>query len=227
MIVITRFILANTEQLHEKIKDMSDRIRQLEDALQQAYSQLSQAPHPLLSENLLQIKTSQELFGVGRDRDRSNLNIATIDEKDRRSGAASGGDDDDGPSGSSVPPGDLEDPNVRPYHTLVIRSHFPRLISASFISFCLSCCDVVLWHFFGISFPFWHPRLRLFVPHFDNVAFSILPWHLRRPPWRLSALTYEHSADLLARFALPLARRLFRLCRNLCISRACQMRLCG
>ena len=64
MTVITRFILANTEQLHEKIKDMSDRIRQLEDALQQAYSQLSQAPHPLLSENLLQIKTSQELFGV-------------------------------------------------------------------------------------------------------------------------------------------------------------------
>lgn len=94
---------------------MSDRIRQLEDALQQAHSQSSQTPHPLLSGELLQIKTSSELFGVGRD----NANHASNGDNVRR---AKNDDDDDGPSGSSVAPGDLEDPTVRliPNSSLVV-----------------------------------------------------------------------------------------------------------
>ena len=54
-----RFILANTEQLHEKIKAMSGRIRALEDALGEV-----QSSHPLLREDLLLIKKSADLFGV-------------------------------------------------------------------------------------------------------------------------------------------------------------------
>ena len=54
-----RFILANTEQLHEKIKSMSFRIRELEDALHEL-----QSGHPLLREDLLLIKKSADLFGV-------------------------------------------------------------------------------------------------------------------------------------------------------------------
>ncbi|KAG6889881.1 hypothetical protein C0995_013855 [Termitomyces sp. Mi166 len=53
----SRFILANTEQLHEKIGVLSDRVRQLEDALQTLH-----ATHPLLAPELLQIKTSQDLY---------------------------------------------------------------------------------------------------------------------------------------------------------------------
>lgn len=53
-----RFILANTEQLHAKIIQMSDRIRQLEDALGKCASD----PHPLLQKDFLQIKNSLELY---------------------------------------------------------------------------------------------------------------------------------------------------------------------
>ncbi|KAG7088270.1 hypothetical protein E1B28_012284 [Marasmius oreades] len=56
----TRFILANTEQLHTKIHEMSERIRRLEDALES-----STAPHhPLLSSDLLSIKSTMELYGT-------------------------------------------------------------------------------------------------------------------------------------------------------------------
>ncbi len=54
-----RFILANTEQLHDKIKAMSVRIRELEDALGDL-----KPGHPLLREDLLLIKKSADLFGV-------------------------------------------------------------------------------------------------------------------------------------------------------------------
>ena len=59
----TRFILANTEQLHEKVHDMSDRIRQLEDALQILQSRASPEPHPLLSPDLLTVKSTMGLYG--------------------------------------------------------------------------------------------------------------------------------------------------------------------
>ncbi|RXW20115.1 hypothetical protein EST38_g5746 [Candolleomyces aberdarensis] len=81
----TRFILANTEQLHGKIHEMSERIRVLEDALgsthrkyeghirscpsQEQYASVDdeeaedQAPsHPLLQAELLNIKSTMGLY---------------------------------------------------------------------------------------------------------------------------------------------------------------------
>ncbi|TFY79464.1 hypothetical protein EWM64_g4544, partial [Hericium alpestre] len=54
----SRFILANTEHLHEKIVQMSDRIRQLEDAVQHSLG----FSHPLLSPELLHVKSTLELY---------------------------------------------------------------------------------------------------------------------------------------------------------------------
>jgi hypothetical protein len=59
----TRFILANTEQLHTKIHDMSDRIRHLEEALESLQSQCSPEPHPLLRPEFLGIKSTMGLYG--------------------------------------------------------------------------------------------------------------------------------------------------------------------
>ncbi|KIM39486.1 hypothetical protein M413DRAFT_446984 [Hebeloma cylindrosporum] len=56
----TRFILADTEQLHEKIYEMSNRIRQLEDALAILQSTVSDLRHPLLTEELLKVKFGSE-----------------------------------------------------------------------------------------------------------------------------------------------------------------------
>ncbi len=53
----TRFILANTEQLHAKIQEMSDRIRHLEDAVQKTDSN-----SPLLASELLTIKSTMGLY---------------------------------------------------------------------------------------------------------------------------------------------------------------------
>lgn len=61
---MNRFILANTEQLHEKIKTMSERIRQLEEALETLQAKVSATEHPLLRQELLSIKKSPELFGI-------------------------------------------------------------------------------------------------------------------------------------------------------------------
>jgi len=61
----TRFILANTEQLHSKIQDMSDRIRNLEDALQALHSDHTDnphQPHPLMEAELLGIKSTMGLY---------------------------------------------------------------------------------------------------------------------------------------------------------------------
>lgn len=66
----SRFILANTEQLHDKIIQMSERIRQLEDALKVVQAKCSSDPHPLLQQDSLRIKNSLELYSshatVGR-----------------------------------------------------------------------------------------------------------------------------------------------------------------
>ncbi|OBZ66409.1 putative zinc transporter cis4 [Grifola frondosa] len=55
-----RFVLANTEVLHEKISVLANRVRQLEDALHEAHSALSHERHPLLSDDLLQLKRPLE-----------------------------------------------------------------------------------------------------------------------------------------------------------------------
>ncbi|KAH9981574.1 hypothetical protein BJV74DRAFT_80411 [Russula compacta] len=50
----TRFVLADTDRLHNKITEMSARIRQLEDALAVLHSSVSHDthPHPLLQRDL-------------------------------------------------------------------------------------------------------------------------------------------------------------------------------
>ncbi|KAG7088273.1 hypothetical protein E1B28_012287 [Marasmius oreades] len=62
----SRFILANTEQLHAKILQLSDRVRQLEDGLQTLQSNQFSEPHPLLAPDLLKIKSTQEFYGARR-----------------------------------------------------------------------------------------------------------------------------------------------------------------
>ncbi|KIJ63588.1 hypothetical protein HYDPIDRAFT_175933 [Hydnomerulius pinastri MD-312] len=61
----TRFVLADTEKLHQKIAQMSDRIRQLEDAL--AMLQSSVVPgqqHPLLQREFLEVKSIIDLHAA-------------------------------------------------------------------------------------------------------------------------------------------------------------------
>ncbi|EAU90340.1 hypothetical protein CC1G_09022 [Coprinopsis cinerea okayama7 len=55
-----RFVLANTEVLHDKINLLANRVRALEDALAQSHSLNSNGVHPLLTEELLQIKRPLE-----------------------------------------------------------------------------------------------------------------------------------------------------------------------
>lgn len=51
-----RFVLASTTELHDKISELCNRVRQLEDGLRHSHSMVSTESHPLLSEELLQIK---------------------------------------------------------------------------------------------------------------------------------------------------------------------------
>ncbi|CDO73245.1 hypothetical protein BN946_scf185008.g7 [Trametes cinnabarina] len=51
-----RFVLASTQDLHEKINQLANRVRDLEDALRISHAQHSLEPHPLLTEELLRIK---------------------------------------------------------------------------------------------------------------------------------------------------------------------------
>ncbi|KZT70724.1 hypothetical protein DAEQUDRAFT_724848 [Daedalea quercina L-15889] len=55
-----RFVLANTESLHDKINQLSTRVRQLEDALEEAHAKTSLEMHPLLTDELRQIKRPLE-----------------------------------------------------------------------------------------------------------------------------------------------------------------------
>ena len=50
------FVLASTQELHEKISELANRVRSLEDALRADHAQLTSEPHPLLNEDLLKIK---------------------------------------------------------------------------------------------------------------------------------------------------------------------------
>ena len=54
------FVLADTDQLQQKIAEMSQRIRQLEDALAIFQSGVSKVTHPLLRDELLSIKFGLE-----------------------------------------------------------------------------------------------------------------------------------------------------------------------
>ncbi|KAL0069471.1 hypothetical protein AAF712_003506 [Marasmius tenuissimus] len=54
-----RLVLANTEELHDRIDGLCGRIRELEAALRVLQMQVSDEPHPLLTPDLLQLKAPQ------------------------------------------------------------------------------------------------------------------------------------------------------------------------
>jgi len=65
-----RFVLADTEELHGQIGQMSQRIRQLEDALSLAHnSEIQGDPHPLLRHDLLAVKFASGPRSVSEDAD--------------------------------------------------------------------------------------------------------------------------------------------------------------
>ncbi|KAI0296024.1 fungal-specific transcription factor domain-containing protein [Russula brevipes] len=51
-----RFVLASTQELHEKITELCARVRDLEDGLRTSHALNSSEPHPLLSDELLRVK---------------------------------------------------------------------------------------------------------------------------------------------------------------------------
>ncbi|PCH44398.1 hypothetical protein WOLCODRAFT_76356 [Wolfiporia cocos MD-104 SS10] len=66
-----RFVLASTQELHEKIAQLSTRIRDLEDGLRQSHAHQSVEQHPLLTEDLLLIKAPIQREGLAQ------LNVST------------------------------------------------------------------------------------------------------------------------------------------------------
>ena len=79
----SRFILADTDQLHDKIHRMSNRIRQLEDALAIMQSAVSEQPHPLLSEDQIRIKFGSEALGGRKDVSRGEVQRTSKPATDR------------------------------------------------------------------------------------------------------------------------------------------------
>ncbi|KAK7063598.1 Zn(2)-C6 fungal-type domain-containing protein [Favolaschia claudopus] len=53
-----RLVLANTEELHDRIEHLVSRIRELEDALRTLHETVSDEPHPLLRTDLLHLKAT-------------------------------------------------------------------------------------------------------------------------------------------------------------------------
>ncbi|KAL1940728.1 hypothetical protein VTO73DRAFT_7769 [Trametes versicolor] len=75
----TRFILADTDQLHRKISEMSERIRQLEDALAIFQAGISHERHPLLRDELLTIKFGPEVRRTVDEEHSRDLLSSSID----------------------------------------------------------------------------------------------------------------------------------------------------
>lgn len=57
-------VLSSTQELHERIEVLCSRVRDLEDALRTLQSNVSDQSHPLLREDLLQIKAPNSGIGV-------------------------------------------------------------------------------------------------------------------------------------------------------------------
>ncbi|KAF4604485.1 hypothetical protein EYR40_003259 [Pleurotus pulmonarius] len=55
-----RLVLANTEELHDRIDTLCARIRELEDALRTLQASVSTTPHPLLTNDLLSARSPQQ-----------------------------------------------------------------------------------------------------------------------------------------------------------------------
>lgn len=79
-----RFVLADTEELHGQIAQMSQRIRQLEDALSLAHtSDIHPDRHPLLRDELLAVKFGSGPQSVGEDTDdQFTLSFGTLATSD-------------------------------------------------------------------------------------------------------------------------------------------------
>ncbi|KAF7970134.1 hypothetical protein HWV62_24900, partial [Athelia sp. TMB] len=105
----SRFVLADTEQLHRTVSEMSQRIRQLEEALAILQSGVSTETHALLTENLLSIK-----YGLDSQPRQEPAIMETIDAsgtltigdsgESRYFGASAGSE-----VGASTPPGHAYD----------------------------------------------------------------------------------------------------------------------
>ncbi|KXN83105.1 hypothetical protein AN958_01776 [Leucoagaricus sp. SymC.cos] len=100
----TRFILANTEQLHAKIQEMSDRIRHLEDSIRG-----TKPDSPLLAPELLAVKSTMGLYSSNggstngqESHDDKKTNSATLDDGHKSRGNSTSAEDTtmqvDGPS---------------------------------------------------------------------------------------------------------------------------------
>ncbi len=74
---LVRLVLADTDELHKTISEMSKRIRQLEDALQIEHGMRSVESHPLLREELLSVKK-------GLERHKSGINEEVDSLEDER-----------------------------------------------------------------------------------------------------------------------------------------------
>ncbi|KAH7926867.1 hypothetical protein BV22DRAFT_1062124 [Leucogyrophana mollusca] len=77
-----RLVLANTEELHNKIEVMSARIRELEDALAVVHAEVSDHPHPLLSPTIADLHHSKDSASPGTQgqASSSSLSLVTVDE---------------------------------------------------------------------------------------------------------------------------------------------------
>jgi hypothetical protein len=73
--IIHRFVLASTQELHEKITELCSRVRDLEDALRTSHSKNSTEPHPLLTDELLGIKAPLQ-------RESPPRNLTTINQQE-------------------------------------------------------------------------------------------------------------------------------------------------
>lgn len=100
----TRFVLADTTQLHAKIAEMGQRIRQLEDALTIFQSGVSNECHPLLREELLSIKFGPEK-GYVPEREQQSMRKPSVESTIDALGTMTIGDQGDakyfGPSAGS------------------------------------------------------------------------------------------------------------------------------
>ncbi|KIK65366.1 hypothetical protein GYMLUDRAFT_159686 [Collybiopsis luxurians FD-317 M1] len=75
----TRFVLADTSQLHTKITEMGQRIRQLEDALAICHAGVSNEPHALLRDELLSIKFGPESGAVHQSAPSREASVESLD----------------------------------------------------------------------------------------------------------------------------------------------------
>lgn len=73
--IIHRFVLATTQELHEKITELCSRVRDLEDALRVSHTQNSTKPHPLLTDELLRVKAPLQ-------RESPPINPTTINQQE-------------------------------------------------------------------------------------------------------------------------------------------------